>query len=180
MRKHLIKLAEHGRSISPECKFFETKFIDLSYRWLNIINPSYGSRIIDLGIGFGYLSHICKTERYCDVHGIDEPNRDPAFSIMNQILEVPVTEHKIEKFQEIPFEGKYDIIIATLICFARDGLCSDNPVPWNIDAHKFFLRNCMYHLRRDGKMFFKFNEPMTEEAKDLYASKGDTDRKSVV
>jgi len=48
------------------------------------------------------------------------------------------------------------------------------PAPWNIDAHKFFLRNCMYHLRRDGKMFFKFNEPMTEESKNLYASKGET------
>ena len=80
----------------------------------------------------------------------------------------------IEKFQHIPFNGKYDIIVATLICFARDGLCSDNSVAWSLDAHKFFLKDCMWHLKWNGKIFFKFNEPMSSDAKDLYATRGET------
>ena len=125
---------------------------DLDYHWariaqrFNFLKLKKPSRILDIGCGFGILSHIATFNGHT-VDSIDIPNVPPICKAATKLLKIKKYDFSITK--NTPFlklKHKYDVVTAFQICF--NGSKTKNL--WDVDEWKYFLLDLHDNILNDG------------------------------
>jgi len=116
-------------------------------------------RILDLGTGGGHFPFIAQSYGH-EVVGIDKSS-----DIYQQILTmygVPRIEHEIKAYQELPVEGKFDLITALRMMYNFTGVKGPN-LYWDFNSWKWWMEHLSSKLRFPGRIFLALNkQPMAD------------------
>ncbi len=122
--------------------------------------------LFDLGAGPGFLMWFAREFFQCAVRGNDSKERDDYIQLHEQLdLEGLIHKERIRAFKQISFNGRYDFICATQICFTRP-----KGIEWGVEEHRFFLKDVAMHLNLHGELFLRFNHPLPMEVRELLES----------
>jgi len=125
---------------------------DLDTNWIRNAQRFSGlklkasSRILDIGCGFGFFSHIAEFNGH-EVHSIDIPNASPILKEATKLLKIKKYEFTIKK--KVPllkFTKKFDVISAFQIFF--NGHCSNEL--WDVEDWKYFLLDLHNNVLNDN------------------------------
>ena len=128
------------------------------FTFLKIKKPS---RLLDIGCGFGFLSHIARFNGHI-IDSLDMPNASPILKEASKILKVKKYEFLIKPhIPLLKFKNKYDHVTAFQVFF--NGHASKNL--WDVDEWKFFLLDLHDNVLKDnGQLTLVFNGEHRGEA----------------
>ena len=112
------------------------------------------SRILDIGCGFGFFSHIATFNGH-KVDSIDMPNASPILKEATKVLKVKKHEFTVKKNTPLlKFKNKFDVVTAFQIFF--NGHTTDKL--WDVAEWKYFLMDLHDNvLKDDGFVTLVFN-----------------------
>jgi len=153
---------------------------DLDSNWLrnaerlSALNIKKPSRILDIGCGFGFFSHIATFNGHI-VDSIDMPNASPILKVASEILKVKKYDFLIKPNTPLlKFKNKFDHVTAFQIVF--NGHASKSL--WDVDEWKFFLLDLYDNiLKDDGQVTLVFNgehkalKPIMIDGEHVYLGK---------
>lgn len=154
--RSVVELASAGWANHHKYVQHPARWYKETRQWLQQHDIKPGSRVFDIGPGAGFLLYILKTERGCDVSGLDRPF--PFFSACRSLLDIESTIaiERIHRFRPIHcLNGPYDYILALGACFD----CSLLERIWVEDAYTYWFQQIDQHLRPGGQLIADFNSP---------------------
>ena len=112
------------------------------------------SRILDIGCGFGLLSHIARFNGH-KVDSIDTPNASPILKEAAKLLNVTKHEFTVKKNTPLlKFKYKFDVVSASQIFF--NGHTTKDL--WDVEEWKYFLIDIHDNILNDnGSVNLAFN-----------------------
>ena len=112
------------------------------------------SRILDIGCGFGLLSHIARFNGH-KVDSIDIPNASPILKEAAKLLNVTKHEFTVKKNAPLlKFKYKFDVVTASQIFF--NGHTTKDL--WDVEEWKYFLMDIHDNILNDnGSVNLVFN-----------------------
>jgi len=125
-----------------------------AYSWIGRNGP-HSRRVLDIGCGFGYFLHVCKSAGESAV-GIDIP--DPLIEAASAILGVEYHPLTVTAFEPLP-EVYRDLDLVT--CFGvmfRHGHPSESGKYWGWPEYGFLARDICSRLGPDGRWVIKPNK----------------------
>jgi SAM-dependent methyltransferase len=125
---------------------------DLDFNWMRNVQRFVGlnlkkpSRILDIGCGFGFFSHIASFNGH-NVDSLDIPNASPILKAATKLLKIKKHEFTIKKKTPLlKFKYKFDSITAFQIVF-NGHITKDL---WDVEEWKYFLMDLHDNLLNDG------------------------------
>jgi|SRR5688572_18733971 len=192
--KRLRAKVKEYRSLSFGDPEDALKYLTLDY-WLrdNIrralrlnVHQQKRMRILDVGCGSGLFPFVCRFWGH-EAMGLDKPIAAcrPAeaivYSVMPEILGVPITRSMVQAHERMDVKETYDLITAFMICFNQH----KQPNEWGQCEWEFFLSDVATNLNPGGSVYLSFNRHderygelrfWDRETLTLFETCGDVDR----
>ena len=172
-RVHDIPGEEYDDFYGKYARDLDTNWVRNAHRF-NDLKIKKSSRILDIGCGFGFLSHIATFNGHI-VDSIDMPNASPILKEASKILKIKKYEFTIKANTPLlKFENKFDVVTAFQIFF--NGHASKDL--WGVDEWKFFLLDIHDNILNDkGRVTLVFNgehknlEPIMVDGEHIFLGK---------
>ena len=152
-RVHDMKGEEYADFYAKYARDLDTNWMRNIQRFaeLKLNKPS---RILDIGCGFGLLSHIARFNGH-KVDSIDIPNTSPILKEAAKLLNVTKHEFTVKKNTPLlKFKYKFDVVSASQIFF--NGHATKDL--WDVEEWKYFLMDIHDNILNDnGSVNLVFN-----------------------
>lgn len=131
-----------------------------------------GSSVCDLGAGPGYVMWFLRELSQCRVWGMEAKVREDYVALWREFgLQVEIKA--VVSGKPVAYPGKFDIILATGICFNRNSRSKLDT--WNRQQYLDFLKDAWDHLEPGGQIYLRFNERPTGAELDLLCQLGEAE-----
>ena len=141
-----------------------------NYRYLPLMKKYRNRRIFEIGVGPGYFFKLIQSLISSQISGIDRDiHGKVVFRELRKELSIfdQVFEHRVEPRQSIPIPKETEVVVAFRTTFNR---------PWNVEDHKWFLKDCFAQMSGDRTVILGFNRQGyldNPEVKKFYESVGE-------
>ena len=152
-RVHDMKGEEYADFYAKYARDLDTNWMRNVQRFVEL-KLNKPSRILDIGCGFGLLSHIARFNGH-KTDSIDIPNASPILKEAAKLLNVTKHEFTVKKNTPLlKFKYKFDVVSASQIFF--NGHATKDL--WDVEEWKYFLMDIHDNILNDnGSVNLAFN-----------------------
>lgn len=179
LKERLGPLVDKYYTGNPQNTVDASKFLNLQVWTLETLtrvirlnlHQTKGQRVLDIGTGCGYFPYLCRQFGH-DAECVDL-DTEPLYNESVAALGLKRHVRRIQQFESLDIEGKFDLITAFMICFNEH----KQPGLWHIDEWKYFVTDMEVRLNPGGAIYLSFNtetptEPVSRELLRYFESRG--------